>query len=93
MLHIINHFPVHQESLVSGDTVIFTENAVFAIKRGDVEPSLFKKTYGHINLAVRKADLILRNIQSCELLKGVVVLDDIDYQSVLQQESVVRSWN
>lgn len=96
MLHIIDQFPVSQSSLEktsTGDTIIFTENAVYAIKQGDIESGLTQKTLKHINLGVRKADLLIRNISIGELFKGVAVLDDFDYQMVLGQEPAIRSWN
>ncbi len=96
MLHVIDDFPLTRETLANtavGDTVIFTDDAVYAVKQSDVEHNLLQKTYAHINVCVRKADLMLRNISSRELFKGVAVLDDMDYQSVMNQEPVIRSWN
>ncbi|WP_031433864.1 DsrH/TusB family sulfur metabolism protein [Methylomarinum vadi] len=96
MLHIIDQFPISPETLAhttTGDTVIFTDNAVYAVKQSDIEKTLLEKTYTHINLCVRKADLLLRNISNRDLFRGVAVLDDSDYQSALQQEPAVRSWN
>ncbi len=95
MLHIIDQFPVSQASLEktsTGDTILFTENAVYAIKQGD-KNSLTQKTFAHINLCVRKADLLIRNISTGELFKGVAVLDDLDYQMIQGQDPAIRSWN
>ncbi len=95
MLHIIDQFPVSQASLektATGDTILFTENAVYAIKQSE-NNTLTQKTFAHINLCVRKADLLIRNISISELFKGVAVLDDLDYQLIQGQESVIRSWN
>ena len=96
MLHIINRFPVSEEMLANtsvGDTVVFTDNAVYAVKQSDADKDPLRKTYSHINLCVRKADLVLRNISSRELFKGVAVLDDFDYQSALNQNVAIKSWN
>ena len=62
-----------------------------------------------LNLAVELADVgildkynvrtlgtpiqTIRNASNRELFKGVAVLDDFDYQSVLTQEPAIRSWN
>ena len=96
MLHIIDQFPVSLSSLGKtsyGDTVIFTENAVFAVKQGSTDKSLAQKTLKHTNLCVRKADLLIRNISRADLFKGVAILDDMDYQMVLGKEPAIRSWN
>ncbi|WP_305909252.1 DsrH/TusB family sulfur metabolism protein [Methylomarinum sp. Ch1-1] len=96
MLHIIDHFPIKHETLAKtsiGDTVIFTDNAVYAVKQDDIDQNLARKTFAHINLCVRKADLLLRNISNRELFKGVAVLDDVDYRNVLSEEPAIRSLN
>ncbi len=96
MLHIINQFPVSQSYLdrtSHGDTIIFTENAVYAIQQSKNNASLTQKTLKHINLCVRKADLLIRNISAGELFKGVAVLDDIEFNMAKSQEAIIRSWN
>lgn len=97
MLYIINTFPVPSSFLNnthSGDTVIFTENAVLALIQDNIETeSLTRKAFNHINLCVRKADLLIKNISNHQLLRGVAVIDDLQYQSVLSQDCAVRSCN
>lgn len=96
MLHIIDQFPIHHDSLAKakkGDIVILTENAVYAATRDENNRNLFQKTFAHINLCVRKADLLLRNITCCELSGSVTILDDTDYQIILDPEPAIRSWN
>lgn len=96
MLHIIDQFPINYDSLAKtskGDIVILTENAVYAVKRDENNQNLLQKTFAHINLCVRKADLLLRNITCCELSGGVTILDDIDYQTILNPEPAIKSWN
>ncbi|KAF3982605.1 MAG: hypothetical protein HFP78_00880 [Methylococcales symbiont of Hymedesmia sp. n. MRB-2018] len=97
MLHIISSFPVPSsflDSTHSGDTVIFTENAVFAMIQENVEKeAMTEKAFNHINLCVRKADLLLKNISNHELLRGVAVIDDSQYQSVVSPDCAVRSCN
>lgn len=96
MLHIINHYPIEPESLANtnnGDTVIFTDNAVYAIQENGLDANWLQRTFAHINLCARKADLMLRNISYNDLRNGVTILDDIDFQSVTTQEAAIRSWN
>lgn len=95
MLHIINHYPLNPDSLANahnGDTIIFTDNAVYAIKESD-DPSWLQRTLAHINLCVRNADLLLRNIAYNDLRSGVTILDDVDFQAVTTEDVAVRSWN
>jgi sulfur relay protein TusB/DsrH len=97
MLHIINNFPLSSsfiDSANSGDTVIFTENAVLAVKQENIEKeSLVLRSLSHINLYVRKADLILRNISNNELLRGVIIIDDLQFKNAISQDFAIRSCN
>ncbi len=97
MLYIISTFPVPPSflnSTHSGDTVIFTDNAVFAVIQDNIEKESFsQKAFNHINLCVRKADLLIKNISNHQLLHGVAVIDDLQYQSVLSQDCAIRSCN
>lgn len=97
MLHIINHFPIPSSLLNNthfGDTVIFTDNAVLAVKQNNFGLASFsQKALSHINLYARKADLLIRNISNSELLKGVIVIDDLQYQYAINQDSAIKSYN
>ncbi|MBE0469284.1 MAG: hypothetical protein IBX55_07225 [Methyloprofundus sp.] len=97
MLHIIDNFPLQRsflENIHSGDTVILKDNAVYAAKQENSKESLTTKTLAHLNLCVSQADLLLRNISNHELLRGVVILDNInDYQDILLDDIACRSYN
>jgi len=97
MVHIINSFPISPsffDNTHSGDSIIFTENAVFAAKQENIETeSLTKKTFSHINLYVRKADLLIRNISNNELLHGVIIIDDTQYKNAISQDFAIKSCN
>ncbi|MCK5189879.1 MAG: hypothetical protein KAR12_07460 [Methylococcales bacterium] len=97
MLHIINCFPISPSFLDSthyGDSVIFTDNAVFAAKQNSIETeSLSQKEFSHINLYVRKADLLIRDIPNKELYRGVVIIDDIQYENAISQDFAIKSCN
>ena len=97
MLHIINSFPISSSFLDnthSGDSVIFTENAVLAAKQVNIETeSLTQKAFSHINLYVRKADLLLRDISNKELFRGVVIIDDMQYKNAISQDFAIKSCN
>ena len=97
MVHIINNFPISPSFLDrthSGDTVIFTDNAVFAVKQENLEKeSLSQQAFNHINLYVRKADLLIRNISNTELLRSVVIIDDMQYENAISQDYLIRSYN
>jgi sulfur relay protein TusB/DsrH len=97
MLHIINQFPVDLGALkktASGDTVVFTNNAVLAVKRNTQDnDSFIKKTFAHINLCVLKTDLKLIGITTRELLHGVSVLDEQDFRNMTHDSTAIRSCN
>ena len=97
MLHIINTFPISQSFLDttrSGDTVIFTDNAVLAVKQENIDfETLTKKAFNHINLCVRKADLLIRNIPNHELLRGVTVIDESQFSNAIDQDFAIKSYN
>lgn len=97
MLHIIDNFPLQRsflETTHSGDTVILKDNAVYAVKQENIKESHAAKTLAHLNICVSKADLLLRNMSNHELLRGVVILDNInDYQDILLDHIACRSCN
>jgi len=97
MLHIINSFPIPNSllnSTNSGDIVILTDNAVLAAKQENiVSKSLTQKAFSHINLYVRKADLLIRNISNNELFRGVIIIDNMQYENVISQDFMIRSYN
>ena len=97
MLHIINSFPISPSFLDNthyGDSVIFTDNAVLAAKQNSIKTqSLSQKEFSHINLYVRKADLLIRDIPNKELLRGVVIIDDMQYENAISQNFAIKSCN
>lgn len=97
MLHIVDNFPIQHSFLAtihSGDTIILKDNAVYAAKQNNLKERQLKNAFAHLNLCVSKADLLLRNISSRELIRGVAVLDDFnEYQEYLAQNIAVRSCN
>ena len=97
MLHIINSFPISPSLLNnthSGDSVIFTDNAVFAAKQDNIETeSLPQKAFSHINVYVRKADLLIRDISNKDLFRGVIIIDDMQYENAISQDFAIKSCN
>lgn len=97
MLHIINNLPISSaviDQTHSGDSIIFTDNAVVAIKQNNLDFETFtQKALSHINVYVRKADLLLSNISSQELLRGVVIIDELQYESAISQDFAIKSYN
>lgn len=97
MLHIINSFPIPNsffDNTQIGDIVIFTDNAVLAVKQENgIGESFSQKALNHINLYVRKADLLLRNISNNELFRGVVIIDNMQYEDVISQDFMIKSCN
>ncbi len=97
MLHIINSFPVPNsflDSTQSGDIVILTDNAVLAAKKENISKESFpQKALSHINIYVRKADLLIRDISNSDLFRGVVIIDHMQFETITSQDYMVRSYN
>jgi len=96
MLHIISSLPLSPlfiENTKSGDTIIFTDDAVFAVKQNTKIELLAYKAFSHINLCVRKADLIIKNISKSDLLRNVVIIDEAQYVNATTEEFAVKSCN
>ncbi len=80
----------------SGDTVILKDNVVYAVKHKNLKKSdsMTRRAFSHLNLCVRKTDLLLRNISNNDLIQGVAVIDSIEeYQEYFTQNIAVRSCN
>lgn len=96
MLHIVSNFPISPsflENTHSGDTIIFTDNAIFAVKHNNLETTLTQKAFSHINVCVRKADLLIKNISNSELLRGVTIIDEAQYLYATAEDFVIKSCN
>lgn len=96
MLYIIDQFPINNSILdhaLVGDTVVLTDNAVYAVKQNNRNDCLLNKALSKITLCVRNTDLLLRNISKSDLLKGVAILDDRDFADILTNETAIGSWN
>ena len=97
MLHVISNLPISPSFLDianSGDTVIFTGNAIFAVKQNNLDTeTLTQKAFSHINLCVRKADLLIKNISNSELWHGVTVIDEDQYKNATAESFVIKSCN
>jgi len=96
MLHIINSLPLSPffiENTHSGDTIIFTDDAILAVKQSNTLESLTQKAFSHINLCVRKTDLMLKNISKSDLLRGVTIIDETQFQYATTEEFAVKSYN
>jgi len=96
MLHIISNLPLPPlfiENTHSGDTIIFTDDAILAVKQSNTIESLTQKAFSHINLCVRKTDLMLKNISKSDLLRGVVIIDETQFQYATTEEFAIKSYN
>jgi len=96
MLHIISNLPLSPlfiENTHSGDTIIFTDDAILAVKQSNTLESLTQKAFSHINLCVRKTDLMLKNISKSDLLRDVTIIDETQFQYATSEEFVVKSYN
>ena len=96
MLHIFNNFPIdcsRLEQTACGDTVLFTENAVYAVKKNDNSDTLFKQAPRHLNFFVLGSDLITRGVSTSEILHNVSIIDDRDFYTITEEKTIIRSCN
>jgi sulfur relay protein TusB/DsrH len=95
MLHIIDHFPTIEtlSGTSHGDTVLLKDNAVQAVRELNQDMHKIRKAFAHINLCVRRRDLSTRNIDNIEGLNGIAVLDELEYEAIVENEVAIRSWN
>lgn len=96
MLHIINSFPIdcsRLEQTSYGDTVLLTDNAVYAVKKTDKSDKIFKKVSRHLNFCVLGSDLLSRGVSTSEIFRSVCVIEDCDLTAITEEKTVVRSSN
>ncbi|MGR9072968.1 MAG: sulfurtransferase complex subunit TusB [Gammaproteobacteria bacterium] len=96
MLHIIDHFPVTPSELErtsSGDTVLFTQNAVYAVMRNNTACKFIKQAFVHLNCCVLGRDMTVRGVARNDLLRGVSVIDERDFVDITENTTAIRSWN
>lgn len=96
MLHIFNNFPIdcsRLEQTAYGDTVLFTENAVYAVKKNDKSDKIFKKASRHLNFCVLGSDLSTRGVSTSEILRNVSVIDERDFYTITEEKTIIRSCN
>ncbi len=77
----------------SGDTILFADNAVLAIKKNCSGQNPIQKALTHINSCVRKKDLINFGVSLNEILSMVCVIDDQDLQGIVEDSTAFRSCN
>ena len=96
MLHIINHFPIEAAELdhtAFGDTIVLTDNAVYAVKQNNEIHKLFKQALKRLNCFVLGSDMKARGLNTDEIVNGVSIIDEIDYEDIADESIAVRSWN
>jgi sulfur relay protein TusB/DsrH len=96
MLHIVKQFPIDSSVLNRtrvGDTVLFIDNAVLAIKKDHAEQNKLLKALTHLNSCVSKKDLLNRGVSYNDILSKVCIIDEQDLQTITENCTVVRSSN
>ena len=85
MLHVINHLPIESTELeyaAFGDTIVLTENAVYAVEQNNEFHKLFKQALKHLNCFVLGSDLQARGVDTHAIVSGVRIIDEIDYKDI-----------
>ena len=96
MLHIINDFPINTVNLEhtsSGDTILFTENAVYAVKRTENCIKKLQKAFSHLNFCVLETDLKQRGVSFNDIQRNVPIIDDNDYIDIRENYMAIKSSN
>jgi sulfur relay protein TusB/DsrH len=95
MLHLIFQSPIELallERIVSGDDVVFLENAVLRIlEKGSLSDSL-RQCLNQNQLYVLGNDLDVRGILFSELVTGIQVIDYKDLVALTIKNPVIQSW-
>lgn len=85
MLHIIDRLPIETTKLeyaALGDTIVLTENAVYAVEQNNEFHKLFKQALKHLNCFVLGSDLQARGLDTHDIVTGVGIIDEIDYKDI-----------
>ena len=96
MLHIFNNFPIDRsrlEQTACGDTVLFTENAVYAVKKNNKSDKIINKATRHPHFCVLGSDLSMRGVSLSEIFHNVSIIDDRDYNTITEEKTIFRSCN
>jgi len=96
MLHIINDYPLDSstfERISWGDTVLFTENAVYALKKGQAALETLHQYLCHLNFCVLGTDLKNRGLSCREIPGNVLIIDERDYRDIMENNMAIKSWN
>lgn len=96
MLHVIDHLPIEVteiEHAAFGDTIILTENAVHAVEQNNEAHNLFKQALKRLNCFVLGSDMQARGVNTNDIVSGVAVIDETDYNAIADDSIAERSWN
>ncbi len=96
MIHIIDRLPVSHAELKHtsiGDTVLFTENALFAIRSGENEFENLRSLFTHINFCVLIEDICSKGVSHTEIPTGISVIDQFDVKDLKDNTNAFRSCN
>ena len=96
MLHIFNDFPIDTvtlEQTSSGDTILFTENAVYAAKKTENSIRTLQKIFSHLNFCVLETDLKQRGVCFNDIQRNVPIIDDNDYMDIKENCMAIKSCN
>ena len=96
MLHIFDDFPIDTvtlEQTSSGDTILFTENAVYAAKKTETSFRSLQKAFSHLNFCVLKTDLIQRGVSFNDIQRNIPIIDEDDYIDIKENSMAIKSWN
>lgn len=95
MLHLI--FQSVNNSLLQriakNDDIVFFENAIYCINKGNRLDSELQKMHNTVGLHVLKPDIETRGFNSDDLILGIKVIEYSDLVKLTEKNKLVRTWS
>ena len=95
MLHLIFQSPLRAETLQrigEGNAVLFLENAVISLLEKGCHHLAIKNLSMTNRLFVLVSDIETRGISAEEMIKGIAVIDYLDWVALTVQHQPIQSW-
>jgi tRNA 2-thiouridine synthesizing protein B len=95
MLHLIFQTPNEIalfERIDSGDIAVFLENSVLRLLQNSSLADLLKQQLSNKRFCVLKDDLLIRGIAPDELVKGIEIINYLDFVELTIKNPLIQSW-
>jgi tRNA 2-thiouridine synthesizing protein B len=96
VLHLVFQSPIETailERIDSGDVVVFLENSVLRILQNGMLSDRLAQQLKISRLCVLSDDIAVRGIVADELVKGIEVIDYVEFVELTVKNPVIQSWS